>query len=991
MKSNVSYKMQAFVLIVLWSFLPHKIHTKCTLRVDDDLIRKNFTHFVTTNSTKHLTVMLEFGNNKPNSANWSTYEPERWDIPTSDFGLSTLTSHPDITFFSLGFFKLGTDLLRVNITAEPTNCIRNLTEEEFVISVFNLFSSGLNSSESRNRTVNVKDLKGDDLIRFVYEYQQKFLYTPQNTKVLEKRNFSVLPNDTLVCRELVNKGSYGKIVHFDKVCCNVNFVCSKLEPGWWQKVLFHSIMLLGIIVFLHVTSFIPEYVYKDRYGYRIFYHELPTSSKFRVVETTSDNMAANADPEADACVSFTHNTKSMKSLFNLQKGGTYLVKGLWLKAPDIRLVSNSYLPIGLFIFLYQRLLRCTCYTYRGHTDRSNPKPRKTTAARDSIDVKSSRQTNRDFTIRICCDLPICNPNNKLSYVPSWKTVLQLLMAVLSSAMFAIPWFLIYIFDDHLLEGRRGSYVSKKGLIYDEPIYAFNILRFVKFHIPQLSIAIIALYTLCIVTICIIVKYDRLESAFVGKRLRSTLRNAKTKWSNALFKPSNLYVLLFLPFKVLRNYGLFALLLWPFWLLIACPFIILVLIVGNTPTVKIFIRLLKLFIKEVANIFRSSSLRTNSKQSVKRLVLCLAFICVLIIVQFLIYAMTSLIVNVIAYTLAGIIVTAKETYEYTTFALLILVNAYDCFNSVDKKYIVFHERVQAALLKRTHEDFKKAVAKHKTNIAFSVSTEIGNSFGQTNDLLWESITMSEKNHLLYNARSVVQFLDKGSEVYLSEKFFFDSCYMNYEHCPGDFVSNLLDAFRRVLIIVMFLIFVLFTLNSFGGISGYSVSGLLLTLTGLLPVLINRFFSKPVPELKLDTDDFKFKNMLDELIHNFCEYWEVVDIDLKKIDSLEGESGDMKRSAFWLCVGDQNIIQLSVPIADDSGKDISVNTENNSFIGEEHGDSDIESVEDDDRTDMVEMKILDHGVRGKPGKLILIRLEFAYCFEYCFTHSYFRQIL
>ena len=201
--------------------------------------------------------------------------------------------------------------------------------------------------------------------------------------------------------------------------------------------------------------------------------------------------------------------------------------------------------------------------------------------------------------------------------------------------------------------------------------------------------------------------------------------------------------------------------------------------------------------------------------------------------------------------------------------------------------------------------------------------------------------------------------------MSEKFFFDSCYMDYENCPGDFASSLFDAFRRVLLIVMFLIFVLFTLNAFGGISGYSVSGLLLTLTGLLPVLINRFFSKQIPELTLDTDDIKFQNMLDELIHNFYEYWEVVDIDLEKIDASEGQSDDTKRSAFWLCVGDHNIIQLSVPVVE-SKKDNSTPIENKSFIDEVHSDSDIESFEDKDRTDMVEMTILDHVEGTRPGK-------------------------
>ena len=180
-----------------------------------------------------------------------------------------------------------------------------------MISVFNLFSSGLKSSENRNRSVKAKDLEGDDLIRFfVYEFQQQNYASSTDDKLKEKRNFSVLPNDTLVCRELVNKGAYDKIVQFDKVCCDINFVCVKLEPGWWQKVLFHSIMLLGFIVFLHVSNIIPEYVYKDRYGYRIFYHELPKHSEFKVIDTSADHMATNTYPEADAFETLTQTNKA---------------------------------------------------------------------------------------------------------------------------------------------------------------------------------------------------------------------------------------------------------------------------------------------------------------------------------------------------------------------------------------------------------------------------------------------------------------------------------------------------------------------------------------------------------------------------------------------------------------------------------------------------------------------------------------------------------
>ena len=849
---------------------------------NEKLMQQNFMEYIQLDSTKVLSITLGFDtNNKPDSTGWAMYRPESWEVATGISGYSILMAHPDIGFFSLGFFTLGIVPWHVPLTSEPSNCLSNITEEDFTKSITNLLSSGLKSNEDQNKTE--------------------------------------LPNETLICRELANVS--GNIVKFEFLCCDGNGYCPNNEPDFWQKALFYSVMVLGIITFLYVSNLVPEYLYRDKTGYKIFYLDLEACAEFKVIDNSADRVAVDAKLETETLHGKKKNSICMSSLSELEKGDTYSVKGLWLRVPNVRLVSKSYLPIGLFIFLYQRLIRCTCNTYRGHATPSLRMWQISTLYQEHEDGKSMEKENNDFTVGICCDLPICNPDpdNRLIRVrlPSWNMILQIFTAVLSSTIFAIPWILIYALDDDLLEGKRGNYAWEKGLIYHPPPYAFNLLRFVKSTVPGLSIASMIIYVICIIIVCVILTYDRTEREYVGKRLRSTLRDAKDRWDKGVINSSKLYVILLLPFKCLRNYGILALLLWPLWIVITCPPFIFFAILGNTPTVNIFLRLLILFVKDIIRIFRTEQMRRNTLSSVERCILYGSFICVLIIVHFLTFALVLLFVNAIGYTLAGVIVTANDTFRYTSFSLLIILNAYDVFLNVEKRYQIFNEKIQAAILEKTRERIKKIAkckAEYQPHVALKIQTETAvDEDEQQLDFLWENIAISDKNKILFNARSVVQFLDKDDEVFLSEKFFFEACYMDYYGCPGDFPSSLLDAARRVMIIIMFLVFVLFTLNAFGGLAVFTASGLLITLSwGLLPLLINRFFTKPIPELSLDTEDFNFQNKLDSLIYEFSEYWEVVDLDVEKLEDVKTEVNGRKRSKFWLRLNDENAVQISVPV-------------------------------------------------------------------------------
>lgn len=874
-------------LVVFLSLLVN-ISSACIIRTSDVTSQSDFTDILARDLTELLRVNFIFEDrDQPDFDAWDKYLLVEWEVSPKVFGQYILTSHPDIELFSLGYFTLGIKRLDVAVESVPGGCLQNMTEDFYKNSILNLLFSNLKSSENQNG--------------------------------------SALSEGSKVCFEEAVVD--GKILGFKILCCSQLGNCEYIGTDWWQDFLFCLITVLNFIVFFYVANLVPEFLYKDKYGYLNFYFELDKCSHFHVVDKTADDIETDAELEIEA-LQKPKCKDPMTSLQEAVKGDTYSIKGIWFKAPENRLITKAYLPITLSMFLYQRLVQCTCYTYRGHA--TPPlRLRQLTAMRDFADHGSTvDETQNDFNVRICCDLPICNPSNRMFKVgcPKWSTVLRVFMTICSAFILAIPWIIIYVWDEHTIEGKRGEFAQDRNLIYSPPFYAFNLLRFIKITVPGLSIACMVIYVVCIAIVSAILQIDEDERVYVGILIRSALRNAKDRWDKGVIKSSRLLVTLFWPFKLLRNYGLIALLLWPFWIVLVCPFTVLIALLGNTPTINIFLRLLIVFIKDIVKIFTSRQIRSNTIKSVEKCILYVCLIAVLFIVHLLVFALVSLIVNIVAYTLVAAIVTAKATVRYTAFAVLVILNARDCFLGVEQRYAVFNEKLQAEILSQTQDKIKRLAKRQKeaqVNKAFRINVEPDEEteFCDVTKNLWHNLAISEKNKVLWNSKSVIQFLDDDDKLYLSEKFFFEACYMDYYGCPGDFASSLFLAVRQVLIISAFLAFVVFTLNAYGGLEANSSSGLLVTLaTGLLPLFVRRFFSNPIPELSLDTTDYNFQNYLDRLILEFSEYWEVVDLDVEKLDKpTEASEQSETETTFWLKLGSNNSVKLAVSAKDDSGAD------------------------------------------------------------------------
>lgn len=868
---------QLFLLFsIFWfGYLFLAVSGECIIQSKDESVKTRFKDLLNSDATELLRIEFMIDDlNQPDFDSWKTHLPDVWTVVTKDSGQYILTSPPDIEIFSLGIFSFVIKRIEVPIESDPGLCLRNMTENEFKKSVFNLIFSGLASSSNLSN--------------------------------------SLLPENDEICIEKAILS--GNNAYFRHHCCIQPGNCKDVLPDWWQDFLFYLIFALKIIAFLYAANLVPEYLYKDKYGHHVFYCKLDESSTFRIVDKSAETQTTVAELETGNHM----NPPLMTSLRDAEIGHSYSIKGVWFKVLENRLVSKAYLPIGLFIFLYQRLVQCTCYTYRGHA--TPPlKLKQLTTMRDYIDYRSFLDiAQRDFSVRICCDLPICNPQHRLfeNRLPKWHTLLHVVMTICSTFIFAIPWLVIHVLDEGTLEAKRGKFAHDRNMIYNPPFYAFNFLRFINITIFELFIAIMVIYILCMALVVIILKNDRDEMAHLGRKLRSTLRNAQARWEEGAMKSSRFLVTLFLPFKFFRNYGLIALLVWPFWIAIVFPVAILLVLVGNAPTVNIFIRLFILFAKNIANVFRSGLIRNDVKKAAEKLVVYIALLIALIILQFFAYALVSMLVNIIAYTFVAVIITATQTVRYTAFAVLIILNARDCLLGVKKRYAVFNEKLQATILSQTHDEIKKIAKRQKCdqiNTAFKLKVESDDEVACFYPDIWHSMAISDKNKILWNARSVAQFLDNDDNVYLSEKFFFDACYMDYYGCPGDFASSLYLAVRQVLIISAFLAFVVFTLNAYGGLEENNSSGLLVTLaTGLLPLFIRRFFSQPTAELSLDTDDFNFLNTLDKLICEFSEYWEIADFDIEETEATETrKSPDLDtETKFWLKLSKDKFIQLGV---------------------------------------------------------------------------------
>lgn len=82
------------------------------------------------------------------------------------------------------------------------------------------------------------------------------------------------------------------------------------------------------------------------------------------------------------------------------------------------------------------------------------------------------------------------------------------------------------------------------------------------------------------------------------------------------------------------------------------------------------------------------------------------------------------VQVLAFTMMGIIVNAGSVLKYVTMALLVIVYMHDCYNNVYENYLTFNKTIIDDMIERTTDDLRRIASMPsdmQENAAFLVRT------------------------------------------------------------------------------------------------------------------------------------------------------------------------------------------------------------------------------------------------------------------------------
>lgn len=199
--------------------------------------------------------------------------------------------------------------------------------------------------------------------------------------------------------------------------------------------------------------------------------------------------------------------------------------------------------------------------------------------------------------------------------------------------------------------------------------------------------------------------------------------------------------------------------------------------------------------------------------------------------------------------------------------MIVLHARDCFSGISDIYTNFDQKLIEILLNYCKDDVERttiAKAKYQANTAFQVPSisnddESSVQFHQANN-----------GDIKFKIKRMPLFVNDRDVPYITEKFFFDACYMGYSGCPGPLLPHFLKALWHLLTIIIFLFLIIFILLIFGEETISSANQTLITLVGgLLPFVFRSVLFQRRQYFDFDTNNLNFKNGLKNMIEDFVQ--------------------------------------------------------------------------------------------------------------------------
>ena len=766
-------------------------------------------------------------------------------------GLLLLREHFDI--LSLYMLAIGVREFDIELTEMPKRCLATLEELDIQRTLREAVMSGFNST-------GVDDMLG-------------------------------LKSTDRVCNLHIRENEgYADFRYF---CCQRNeqdqVICEYLQEDVWVSILFYIIWLLKVMVLLFGPLYIPGAYYRLKYLSTPYVHNLAESVKLSLnIVLTKHTEKFRGDIHRFKLSKFKHMTEFKETIQNLKHDVPYKIdlKDIHLKSKYDRLLPEHFVPVGLLSTLYDSFVKC--------------------------------KIRKNSALKACCATNVCikSPCNLFL---TWFTLCRKIMTVVVSLAIITPWILrvaLYFFYEHEETDMRKRAAADRNLQISFP---GNITQ----YLTPVHIVFICIYVLLCLEFCfygVLSERVKEQLKFVLRKcfrdMRERDRGEVIGWAvRTALQPCT-------------KYGGFGICVGAFAWVLGFPFMIAILAFYLLPTLNLTLRLwahlmvyimprniCKYFccqrISEFLDCFEREAkmdIITNSESLEKNenilksgfgrlqqiLVILFSFIS-LYSVLFLLTEIVSVVVEVIIYTLMGIILNAAKTLSYVSLLFLLGVYAHDCFGNVSKKFLAFNKVLNGAILslgKKKCEEVMYLSPKSESdwnilerqsgyltqesdkqdNMAFILNTATGSVLKNPVRLI-----QTCRGRPRWQVNRLVLFFSKFDIPQIPKSFFFDACKMPFNFLPGKVLTCYFRAVVEFGIILMFLIFVLLVVLAFGDTYKISTSNQLLATVagGLLPLLLQKVFRKfATPDI--DKDSIQFRVFLHELLENFKQSWPIYDI-------------------------------------------------------------------------------------------------------------------
>ncbi|CAC5408926.1 unnamed protein product [Mytilus coruscus] len=809
------------------------------------------------------------------------YKLWRWHRTRTQHGrtLLMLSFHYDV--LSMTILTIGVEPSEVLLQDNPFGCFGNITVEE----------------------------RGNLLRELILN---DFYVTKKTSSQIEYESHTM--RVVYACNSVVkNYHGYGKFINR---CCNLEpngqLLCTDQVEDAWITLLYVCITLVKVMVFLFGPLMIPSHMYDVSYMASQYVVKLQKELKMKLFVTESAQTSVRYKTRLTIQdISEWKKFQEVIGEFPMDKVIPIQIPELKIKVKGKRVIPENEPPTGLLRTLYDNLVRCK--------------------------VKALDPFNE------CCDRSVyAKFEPQFKHKCTWHMCAQTFIRVLMVFLIPIPFymriFLYYQFEEGELLSRR-NFSKSQGLAEYYDFYRTNIIQ----HLSPTHGIFIAAYVFYFLTFVSIA----LPSKSVSEKVKSIARCSFQDMLN-VERTSVLQVLLRIGLWPFKNWGLLALLTAPVYTCVMAPACSLIFAVYCLPTIYLTYRLfyharnkidykeqnvddespmitrkpsvvkIKKIKKNITKIDKTvhkrlMSISENEEHifpctwgsgtiyNIRRCIvqILVGVFCVSCLYSFILLAVeaTGILVEIMAFTMMGIIVNAGSTLRYVSMALLVLVYMHDCYNNVYESYLTFNKAVIDDIMDRV-EDLKTVASlpsSMQESIGFTVKPVEAVDRIPTAFVFDKSEPRWRIGHLLL-------FLDSFDTPRIPLRLFKKLCEVRVHGAPGPVYINLLRATGKFFIIVVFLFFVMIVVMAFGNVHQISSTNqTLATLAGgFVPMLLKNIL--PRKSVKLNLKTLSFKGQIDEVICEFKQNWPVCDLVIEKDEPKIDDEDETKENSD---IGDEKI--------------------------------------------------------------------------------------